>query len=61
MKKSLAGLILALVTFLYVSPSDPALPEVVYDRDGVAWTQSGERVEEDHPLWDCETMGNRSC
>ena len=47
---------------LYLAPmDDPALPEVVYDRDGVAYLQDGTRIEEDMPQWDCETMGNRQC
>lgn len=57
---AIVGAILALL-MVVLGPSDPALPEVVYDRDGVAWTQDGERIKEDHPLWDCERMGNRRC
>lgn len=56
----IAGAIIAFL-MLVTGPNDPALPEVVYDRDGVAYTQDGERIEEDHPLWNCETMGNREC
>ena len=54
----IVGAILALL-MVVLGPNDPALPEVVYDKDGVAWTQDGERIEEDHPLWDCERMGNQ--
>ena len=57
---AIVGAIAALL-MVVLGPSDPALPEVVYDRDGVAWTQDGERIEEDHPLWDCKEMGNREC
>lgn len=56
----IVGAILALL-MVVLGPSDPALPEVVYDRDGVAWTQDGERIEEDMAEFNCETMGNRRC
>lgn len=57
---AIVGAIAALLMTV-LGPNDPALPEVVYDRDGVPWTQDGERIEEDHPLWDCKEMGNREC
>lgn len=57
---AIVGAIAALL-MVVLGPSDPALPEVVYDRDGVPWTQDGERIGEDHPLRDCERMGNRRC
>jgi len=39
---------LACLVFLMVltlAPSDPALPEIVYDRHGNAYTQHGESVD----------------
>lgn len=57
---AIVGAIAALL-MVVLGPSDPALPEVVYDRDGVPWTQDGERIEEDMVEFNCETMGNRIC
>ena len=59
MKKSLVTLVLALIAFLLVSPSDPALPEVVYGSDGKPYTQDGQRIEEDDPLWECTRDDDR--
>jgi len=43
----IVGAVLILLVVLMVPFSDPALPEVVYDRDCVPWTQDGERIEEE--------------
>lgn len=44
--------VLLALLLVWMGPSDPALPEVVYDRDGKPWTQDGERIEEDDPRWE---------
>lgn len=52
---------LALGAMLLFGPiSDPALPEVVYGSDGKPYTQDGERIEEDSPLWECTRDDNRA-
>ena len=55
------GIVGALLALLMVvlGPNDPALPEVVYDRDGKPWTQDGERIEEDDPRWECTRDDDR--
>jgi len=54
----IVGAILALL-MVVLGPNDPALPEVVYDRDGKPWTQDGERIEEDDPRWECTRDDDR--
>ena len=55
----IAGAVLALLLVWMGPISDPALPEVVYDRDGKPWTQDGERIEEDDPRWECTRDDDR--
>lgn len=57
----ITGAVLAMLLIWAGPVSDPALPKVVYDNNGVPWTQDGERIEEDHPLWDCAERGKRVC
>lgn len=40
--------------------NDPALPEIVYGPDGAPYTQSGERIEEDDPRWECTRDDDRA-
>lgn len=54
-----AALVAGLV-FWITPPNDPALPEIVYDREGKPYTQDGERVEEDDPLWEGTRDDNRN-
>lgn len=55
----IVGALLALLMVVLGPISDPALPEVVYDRDGKPWTQDGERIEEDDPRWECTRDDDR--
>lgn len=55
----IAGAILAFFLIASGPINDPALPEVVYDKDGKPWTQDGERIEEDDPRWECTRDDDR--